>query len=314
MRILASAVAPLFLGAISALAAGEAQVAAPAAAPAGGDPLTLSAAAGGSNMFETDIQEDGGKFSRARVGAAFGLDYRFTDALAMKNKVNYTYDSYNFSDTLGDVDPWGNVHTLTYNMLFEYKIDDTWTLFGGPNAGYAAEDGADWGHALIWGGSVGAKYRVNPDLMVGLGIAGIQPIEDGFAVLPIILLDWKISDEFALRNSNPIPGVTMGFLGLEGVWMFAKDWEAVVGAQVEKSRFRLSDNNPIAESGVGQVTGVPVYARVNWKANEQVTVSGIIGAIANGNLRIDDKNGNKIGDDVDYDTAPFVGAMVSFKQ
>lgn len=270
-------------------------------------------------MFETDIDDgDAGSFSRNRVGAAFGLNYRFTDEVTMKNLINYTYDMYDFQspdDTPEgfEIDPWGNVHTLAYTMVFDYKIDDTWTLFGGPSLAFAAEDGADWGDAMIWGGSVGAKYRVNPDLMVGLGIAGVQPIEDGFAALPIILFDWKISEEFALRNSSPIAGVSMGYLGAEGIWMFADDWEAVVGVQAEKSRFRLAESNPVAENGVGQVTGVPVYARLNWKPCEHITVSGLCGVIAGGNLRIDDEDGNKLGDDVDYDPAPFVGISASYK-
>jgi hypothetical protein len=310
-RILAAAVAPLFLGAISALAAGETQPAAPAAAQPAKDPYTFSVAAGASQMFDADIDEDGGQISRTRAGLALGLDANCTDTLTVKNKLNYTYDKYNFADSMGD--PWEDVHTLSYAMLIDCKIDDTWTVFGGPMLAIAAEDGADWGDAMIPGVSIGAKYRFSPDLVVGLGVAGVQPIEDGFAVLPIILLDWKISDEFSVRNSSPIPGVTMGALGLEGVWAFADGWEAAVGAQMEKSRFRLSDNNGWNNGGVGQVTGVPVYARLDWKADKQITVSGIAGVIAGGTLRIDDQDGDQIGDDVDYDPAPFVGITASYR-
>jgi hypothetical protein len=294
-------------------------------------------------MFDTDIEADSGSFSRTRTGLTLGLDYRFSDTVVMKNTLGYTYDVYNFSDTgsnsggggytppggegpapavaaaafaadSGDVDPWGNVHTLIYNMGFDYKIDDAWTAFGGPMVGVAAEDGADWGDATIWGIAAGARYTFGPNLMVGLGIAGVQPIEDNFAVLPFAVFNWKISDQFALRSSRSIVGVTMGFAGVEGVWMFADRWELAVGAQAERSRFRLSDHNPVAPDGVGQVTGIPVYARLNWKASEDVTISGICGVIAAGNLEIDNKDGDKIGDDVDYDPAPFVGALISFRQ
>lgn len=313
-RILAVAVAPLFLGAVSVLAAGESQSVAAAPAPAPGDPWTFSVAAGASQMFDTDIKEDSGEFSRTRAGLGMSLDYRCSETVTTKNTLNYTYDRYNFSDTFLDIDPWDNVHTLIYNMGLDYKIDDAWTAFGGPMVGIAAEDGADWGDAVIWGVSAGARYKFGPDLMVGLGLAGVQPIEDDFAVLPIILFNWKINDEFALRNSSPIAGVTTGFVGIEGVWMFADKWELAVGAQAERSRFRLSEHNPVAHDGVGQVTGVPVYARLNWKANDQITVSGLCGMIVNGNLEIDNRDGDKLGDDVDYDPAPFVGASVSFKQ
>lgn len=309
-RILVAAVAPLFLGAVSAMAAGEIDQA--AAQPAK-EPYTFSAAAGASQMFESDIDE-GGKISRTRAGLTLGFDANCTDTLTVRNRFNYTYDDYNFSDLGVDADPWTKVNTLSYAMLLDYKIDDTWSIFGGPMIALAAEDGADWGDSFIPGVAVGAKYRVSPDLLIGLGIAGIQPIEDDFTVLPILILDWKINDQFLIRNSSPIAGVTTGWLGVEGIWMFADGWEAGIGAQAEKSRFRLSDSNEFARSGVGQISGIPVYARLDWKPNQQITVSGFAGVIAGGNLEIDNKDGDKLGDDVDYDPAPFIGASVSFKQ
>ena len=318
-RILAAAVAPLFLGAISVLAAGEATPAAPAAAPAppavqpAKGEYTFTAAAGGSYMFETNIDE-GGKFSRARAGLQLSLDTRCTDELLVQNRLTYTYDDYNFSDT--SADPWTKVHTLIYAMLLDYKIDDTWTVFGGPLLGFAAEDGADWGESFIPGVAVGARYRFNPDLVVGLGVAGVQQIEGDFTVLPILLLDWRINDQITIRNSSPIPGVTQGWMGLEGIWNFADGWDAGIGAQIEKSRFRLSDGNdiPAAKGGVGQVTGVPIYARLDWKPNSQVTVSGFAGAIAGGELKLEDEDGHSLGDEVDYDPGVLIGATISFRQ
>ena len=133
--------------------------------------------------------------------------------------LSYERDAYDFS---GRNEPWNDINTLTYSLRAVYRMNDDWVLMGGPIVGVSAEDDADWGNALRIGGMVGGnislvagvEYRAGRDRRLGCGEKG--------TVVPMVLVDWKISDQWRLHNARPQPGFR-GTAGVELAWATAAE-------------------------------------------------------------------------------------------
>jgi hypothetical protein len=82
--------------------------------------------------------------------------------------------------------------------------------------------------------------------------------------------------------------------------------ELAGGLQFQRRRFRLDKND-----AVGQERMVPVYGKVTWWMFPQGAVE-LFGSVAtNGNIRLENKNGNKITDK-DYDNTAYFGGKIHF--
>src|SRR5205085_4345826 len=121
-----------------------------------------------------------------------------------------------------------------------YKIDDKWSLYGGPSVGFSAEDGADLRTSFTFGGLVGFNYRVNPKLTIGLGIGVFSQIEDDAKVLPVPTVEWSFADKGELHVGYHEIAANPG-LGLELGYHIVEDWTVGLGVQYERRRFRLSE-------------------------------------------------------------------------
>ena len=69
-----------------------------------------------------------------------------------------------------------------------------------------------------------------------------------------------------------------------------------------------NDQGP-APNGVGQDRSLPVVVSIDYEPFPRSSITAFAGAEFNGQLRLDDANGNRI-DTRDYDTAPLVGAAI----
>ncbi len=100
-------------------------------------------------------------------------------------------------------------------------------------------------------------------------------------------------------------GPTVG-VGGELAWKFAKTVELAGGIQFQRRRFRLDKNNRVAEE-----TLAPIYGKVTWSLFPQGSVEFFGSVATNGELRLENKNGNKITDK-DYESTAFFGARLHF--
>ncbi len=260
---------------------------------------------GVTHQFDADLDNSGGQFSITRygIGALVRYPLKNTD-FTLSHALSYEHDQYQFSGT-GMANPWGDVQVLSYSLNASYKVNQDWTLFAGPIAGVAAENGADWGDALTFGAMAGGMYAMTPNLTVGIGAIVTRPIEDNWQAIPYLALNWKIADGLLLHNARPQPGIRGG-PGLELVYTINSQWELAGGFAYDARRFRLDNGN------VGQNTSTPVYARLIYSASEDLSVSLMGGVVLGGELRLENRNGDDISS-TDYDAAPFIGASVSYR-
>jgi hypothetical protein len=86
----------------------------------------------------------------------------------------------------------------------------------------------------------------------------------------------------------------------------AKTVKLAGGMQFQRRRFRLDKNDRVA-----QETLAPVYGKVIWELFPQGNVEFFASVATNGELRLENKNGNKITEK-DYESTAFFGGRLDF--
>ena len=299
---------------VAGLAWGQSSTAPSSSQPAPADDAAptlqpkFSVSTGVAHQFETNINDDGGKFSLTRYGIGASLKIPIDQRLSLTNALNYEHDTYQFSGT--GVKPWDDSNLLTYGLQVGYGITRQWSLFGGPTLGFSAESDAKWSNAFIYGGMVGVNWQPNADLSLGFGLIASQPIEDDTFYFPLIMVDWKITENLRLHNARSQPGVRGG-AGIELVWTFVPKWDLSLGGAYERRTFRL-DSESVSPNGVARNTSLPVYLSLRWNPTPQWSL-GVLGGVAfGGELRVETRSGDWVST-TNYEPAPFVGAMISWR-
>lgn len=266
---------------------------------------------GGLRMFETDV-DGGGDVSVSGFGMRLDSRLPVHEGAVVDFSFGYEYDSYDFSGSgsLTGLDPWDDVHSLRFRAILNWKLQENIWLFGGPVVAMSAEDGADYSNAFTAGAQVGVRWRTGENFTIGVGLSAISQIDDDPWVLPLVFFNWEFQENWTLRAGAFDIG-SQGGPGLELAWRFAPRWEASVGANFERRRFRL-DKGVVAPNGVGQYEVFGMYGRVEWVFNEQTRLGLSAGVAVAGELRLENDDGKKIVEE-DFDPAPFIGLRLTLR-
>lgn len=269
--------------------------------------LTLTAAP----IYQFDAQlNKGSKLSSFRtqfaIDGVMPLSRQFTLGL----NFGYTYTDYTFTGpyTFAVVQPWDTLHTLKFGGRISYDLTPDWNVALTSSVQIAREEGADWGKAVLYGGSVSASRRFGPDLTIGLGVAAFSELEKVQAY-PMLVINWRISER--LRLANPFRPGPSGPAGLELTYRIADGWDVATGAAYRSERFRLSESGPVPD-GIGQSRATPVWIRISRNLDDKFKLDIYGGIVLGGTVSLDDRNGNRLVSD-DYDTAPMLGLAASYR-
>ncbi len=280
---------------------------------AGDDDALMRFVLRGGYVHQLDSNLDGGaSFSVNRFYIQPGVEIRPAPKINLILSAGYSYDGYNFNGLTGlggAADPWDDMHTLRFSAFLRWDIGEKWTVFALPTIRIAAESGADIDRALQGGGFVGFSYALSDRLSIGPGIGALTQIEDSTSVFPVLLINWRITDELALRTGRGV-GASQG-PGLVLDWQFTQQWALLFGGRYEKQRYRLSKSGPVPD-GVGEESSIPIYGAISWRPSRNVEVSFIGGVNFAGALKLDDRSGNRIAS-ADYDPAGFLGLVARFR-
>lgn len=259
-------------------------------------------------IFEGDADLDrGGEFSVRgvvlRAGTARALDSGNTVGVTF----NYDYYDSSFSNpvSFGGVAPWNNVMRYGASVPLSFALNDGWRLGVTPSIDWFRENGADSGESLVYGASAFAIRDFGGGNRFGFGVSAFAHIEDT-KVFPLVLVDWGLGDRW--RLINPLPSGPSGPAGLEIDYLFDNDWRLGIGGAYRVTRFRLSETGPVP-NGVGEMTGVPIFLRATRSLGDSLTLNLYVGAVAQGRLRVEDRNGNLLRED-DFDLAPLFALAV----
>jgi hypothetical protein len=288
-----------------------------AASPAGAEPekgkrvkqpsLTLSAAP----FYQFDGHLDkGGKVSSFSTQFAVDGSMPLSKDLTLGLNCGYTYSDYSFTSpvTFAGSPPWDTLHTLKFGGRISYDLTPDWSAALTSSIQIAREEGADWGKAILYGGTLSASHRFSPHLTVGIGIAAFSELEKVQAY-PLLVINWRISDRLSL--ANPFRPGPSSPAGLELSYRIADGWEVATGAAYRSERFRLRKTGPVPD-GIGQSRSVPVWIRISRNIDERFNLDIYGGILLGGKLSLDDRRGNRLVSE-DYDTAPMLGLAAAYR-
>ena len=278
------------------------------------------------HQFKADI--DNANDEMSRDNALFSLMHRVklsekTTAFAMGT---YTLHSYNFSGGRngGPTPPpavnfyqWDDVHRMVIGGIISHDLNDKWRLIGGGVFRSWGEGGADYADSITGGLLGGFDYHPNEDFSIGLIIGAFSALEDSAGILPVPTLKWQFAEGWRL-NIGMVSVADPG-IGAEVSWQVNDELMLGAGAAFQNRQFRLKDKGRVAPGangdvsrpsesdagGVGSESEVPIFALVGWKPTPKTAIYLQGGVAVNGNVRVEDNDGDRIRDD-DYDAAPFI--------
>jgi Domain of unknown function (DUF6268) len=255
------------------------------------------------NQFDSSLNS-GGSVNVSRIFFDVNGNKPLSEQLGIGVHFAYEYADYHFSGplTFGGASPWDKVHRLELGGSVSYDLTPQWSLFIAPSLQFSRADDAGWGNALVYGGVVSLSRDLSDDLTVGLGVGAFSELEK-LSIFPMIVINWKISERLALANPFR-PGPT-GPAGLELAYRIGKGWDFGVGAAYRSNRFRLQWSDTIGESN-----SVPAWVRLSRKVDGRFTLDCYAGAMLDGKMSIDDRNGTRITS-TSVNPAPFLALALS---
>lgn len=259
-------------------------------------------------QFDTDI-DDGGDFNTTRLTVQAGAGYSWDPQTNVSFSLGYSYGGYDFSGNAGlsSLNPWEDIYTISIGVPMRFGITNNWTAFIIPSLRSTGESGAEFDETLTGGALGGLSYRLNDKLTIGPGIGIFSQLEDSATIIPILLINWKINDEWSLDTGRGM-GATLG-PGLTLNYQPNQKWRFGVGGRYEKLRFRLDKDGAIA-GGIGEDSSVPLFINGTYNFNSKTNISFVGGVETGGELKLEDRDGRTIREE-SYDTGVFLGLTFS---
>ena len=259
---------------------------------------------GYAHQMDTDI-DNGGGFSVNRFFIQGGPTYASDEGTSISLAIGYGFDGYDFSGNtgLGGRKPWEDIHSLRFSIPFRWKIKENWTGFVSPTIRFNGETGADFGDTASGGGFGGVAYRFNDRLTIGPGIGVLTQLEDSTQVIPILIINWKITDTLSLNTGSGI-GATLG-PGLSFDWQPSRAWSFSIGGRYERLRFRLDEDGSVP-NGIGEDRSFPLFGGIKYSFTPLAQISIVGGVEIAGELHLEDENGRTLIEE-NYDPAGFLG-------
>mgnify|MGYP001826064232 CR=1 FL=1 len=248
--------------------------------------------------------DGGGSFKAQRAFLRAGALYRFGGGVSAGLFVSGGRLDYDFN-TPSPV--FEDINDLSISVPIRFPAGENVSVFLAPSLRYDYERGASRSEGQTYGVFGGAAWKVSDSLTIGPALGAFTQVEDeSLRFFPALLVDWDISDKWNLSTGTGL-GATQG-PGLTLSYATSDKLKFGISARYENIRFRLNDQGP-APNGVGQDRSLPVVFSVDYEPFPRSSISAFVGAEFNGQLRLEDSQGNRI-ETRDYDPAPLVGAAI----
>lgn len=260
-----------------------------------------------SYQFRSDIN-GGGDLSVFRLFLRADWDRRSGGPLDYGLGMNYAHYNYSFSGMtdFGGKKPWDTVNNFGIGGRIAYGIDPKWRVFINPSIEYAGAPGAPFDSSLIWGAVLGTTHKVNSNLTIGAGVGLFSRMHE-FSVFPMLLVNWRITEN--LRLTNPMRGGATGPAGLELSYALPDGWKIGTGAAYRSYRFRLEDKG-FAPKGIASDRVVPVWARISKRVSPDFSIDLTAGAMLAGEIKVEGENGTGTATR-NYNAAPFASLSLT---
>lgn len=267
---------------------------------ASGRPITIQLRGSGEHTFSSDIDGTPGDVGVTRAGFGFGIAVPIAERSSLSLDIDEEVSWYFFDNASGLVpgttDPFELALSTQIRSRFSSQIDDRWSWFVGGVVSLEGEADADVGDSATYGGFGGARYRFSDSLSVSFGLGARTRLEESTLVIPLIGVEWKVSDRVTVATEGLGARVTARLNDQLAVTLSGK-WEL--------REYRLDDTNLLPD-GVARDRRVPIGLWLDWKPTDSVKLSVGGGVVVWQEFRFDDRNGDRVSE-TNTDPAAFLG-------
>ena len=255
-----------------------------------------------SQQFNSGFK-NGGSVGASRYYFDISANKGITNTLGIGFDLTYELADFRFSSptSFSGIKPWGTIHHLELAGIVSYDLDPEWSIYLTPTVFSAREDGAGWNNSLGYGGDVTITRDFSPTLTLGLGLEGFSEL-DSVSILPLIIVNWKITDRLLL--TNPTHSSPLGQTGFELSYRLTDSWSAATGVGYLSKRFRLNNSTKF-NGGVAETSSFPTWSRISYKVGQNFNVTLLGGVALGGWMCIDDADGHRVASDR-FDPAPIL--------
>ncbi len=220
-----------------------------------------------------------GRSQRTRIGV-------------LKLGAAYTYTHFNFADDtdlgLSVAKPFETVHDARVSLQLSTRFYPRWFGRIGADIGTRKASGASIDDAIYSRIVLGASYQISDHFAIGSGMLVRISFAEDFSILPLLLIDWQITDRLSFRSRSDFR--------LSYVVDARRTLTlSAVTAPFGRKQFRLDDTSAVP-SGIVELKAIKVGAALRWQPIQPLTIKGDLFAAINQELTIDDQSGRNVVD------------------
>ncbi|MFZ4576279.1 MAG: DUF6268 family outer membrane beta-barrel protein [Phycisphaerales bacterium] len=255
----------------------------------------------------TDFEGDNGNVQVSSVGAELGVDIPAGErgTLSLGFGTSWSFFDFGGDAGFGASEPWEDVVEYKVSARYSRRLNEQWGFFVGGFVGSSGEQDADFSKTIVGGGFGGVSYAASERFRIGLGLGAATQLEDDVYVIPVVNINWKITDKWLLSSDQQPRGG-----GMKLSYQMCEPATIYVAAGYLSKEFRL-DEDGATPDGVGQESGFPVAIGTDWKVAPQVSIGLRAGVIFGHEFELDDSTGDEL-QQLDADATPFLSGTLKF--
>ncbi len=272
-------------------------------------PWVWGVSGGAVQQFEAGLEGDAGDFDVTRTYFQPSLGYAWDRRNSLSLAVGYGSSDYSFSGGSAGDGPvtWGRIEDYRISLPVRFSAGDRGDAIVIPSIRSRVEAGTSLADGRTEGVIAGFSWRFSDTLSLGPGFGWYSELGGGSSAFPILVVDWTITDRLSLTTGRGLaasqgPGLALNYT-------LADKWTLGLSGRYEKTRFALGDNGAGA-GGYGEDRSLPLLFTVDYTPWPMTSISAVIGAEFEGELRVENGNGRRVGSS-SYDAAPVFGVVFS---
>ena len=211
----------------------------------------------------------------------------------LRGGVDYVYTRFSLGSPLrlggAGSKTLGDVAEIRLSVQVFTPWSRTWSsqLFGVLSSAFESRAAPD--DAVSGAVALGVTRRFSGRLSAGFGALLLHQLDSrAVTVVPIALVDWRITDRLALRSRQD---VTLTYV------LDARQRLSVAGVVsfFDRKQFRLDDSGAVS-GGTVEIGGYVVGGRVTWRPAPGLALEGGVEAPLGQSLRVHDRSGRTVFD------------------
>jgi len=207
----------------------------------------------------------------------------------------YDFDDFGAA-TGGHAAPMSRGHSSLIGLTLVRPFAEVWTFVARPVLAASADEDADFGDSLLFGGFLTIGRKLGDDFTVSAGFYAAEQFEEDAVVFPIVGVEWQIDPATKLTSPGP---------GLRLTRDLSPEWQAYAQGIYRPRDYRLADDSSVPGGALSD-DAFPVSLGALWTPMPGVQFSAQIGALVGRNVEVRDDDGNVVFDE-SADTSVFAG-------